>query len=277
MKKNLKSGKRSRLLKLLTNLLIFLTSCSLLWSGVDLNGDADYIECGITNLPTSYPVSIMAIVDIDNIGIASGSAGTILAWSDTSSDTAYIQLNILNDAGTMKGRFVVRNGNYYPAVSSSLSGKVVLIGVASSSTDRKLYVNGSLDGTNAVGVTYPVSLDTCTVGVLDRVTGKVDLYNGSLTEVAVWDVALSANQIKQLSDSRVKGMPLQFKDADNNGTQDLQLYLPLDDFANGTALDTSTDGYKDLSGNGNHGTGVDSDGDSKNIAEEVLSYPAQVF
>ena len=40
-----------------------------------------------------------------------------------------------------------------------------------------------------------------------------------------------------------------------------------------TALNTDVDGYKDLSGNGNNGQGVDANGNSTNIAEEVLSYP----
>ena len=69
--------------------------------------------------------------------------------------------------------------------------------------------------------------------------------------------------------SGVKGVPLQINDGDVN----LRGYWPLDDHTSGTALNTATDGYADLSGNKFHGTGVDGDGNSFNIGEEILSYP----
>ena len=78
---------------------------------------------------------------------------------------------------------------------------------------------------------------------------------------------MSQLEIDLLAKSKVKGIPLQIQPSS------LKLYLPLDDFADNTALDTTVDGYVDRSGNGNHGQGVDADGDSTNTAESVLSYP----
>ena len=71
--------------------------------------------------------------------------------------------------------------------------------------------------------------------------------------------------LELLADSKVKGMPLQIQPAN------LKLYLPLDDYTAGTALNAAT--FLDLSGNGNNGTGVDADADSTCVGEEILNSP----
>lgn len=99
----------------------------------------------------------------------------------------------------------------------------------------------------------------------DRIDGNNDL-DGAIEDAAMWDKALTGDEIALLAKSRGKRMPLQIQ-PDN-----LCFYLPLDDFGDGTALDTSSGGYKDLSGKGHNGTGGDADGDADNVAGQ-LTYP----
>lgn len=82
-----------------------------------------------------------------------------------------------------------------------------------------------------------------------------------ISDAAVWNVALTPNEIEILGKSKVKGMPLQIKPSALTG------YWPFDDEEDGTSFDTDT--AVDRSGNGRDGTGVGGTAQ----AEEVLSYP----
>lgn len=112
----------------------------------------------------------------------------------------------------------------------------------------------------AIGSTY------CDIGVLERSDGSYYWCDGEITEVAIWDTALTAPQIAQLYDSRIKGLPLQIAPANLKG------YWPLDDHPVGTNLHGTV--FKDASGNGNDGTGSDAGSSGGQCqGETVLSYP----
>jgi len=93
------------------------------------------------------------------------------------------------------------------------------------------------------------------------------LQGGTIHEVAIWNIALDVPEIQQLSSGKIRGLPLQVQSAN------LKLYLPLDEHPNQTGINNLV--FKDLSGNGNDGTGVDIDDDSTVIGETVLSYPSR--
>lgn len=109
------------------------------------------------------------------------------------------------------------------------------------------------------------------VGALNNVGAPLDYYLGDLDELAIWTQALSANERANLASSRIKYMPLQIQPAN------LKAYWPMDDEPDGTSADGDT--LRDLSGNGNDGTGDDGANNTGLTwkAEEVLSYPVSVF
>lgn len=95
-------------------------------------------------------------------------------------------------------------------------------------------------------------------------------FDGRITEVAIWDVVLTAPQIALLASSRIKGIPLQIQPSALKG------YWAINDQESGSSADGDT--IRDLSGNNNNGTG---DNGANNtgltfVAETVLSYPDTV-
>ncbi len=133
----------------------------------------------------------------------------------------------------------------------------------------KTFINGSPDGTNtdpndgADTSTDMICLNgRCVNG------GAIMLEGGYLTlsEVSIFSAALTAGKIKMLALSGVKRTPLQMPN--------LWAYYPLDDFADGTALNTNANAYKDISGNERHlSSCIDANSNGFNLAEQVLSYP----
>ena len=100
------------------------------------------------------------------------------------------------------------------------------------------------------------------IGIYDSLILATD---PKMSELAIWDVALPLTEISLLANSKIKRLPLQIRP--NN----LKLYLPLDEVADGVSIHGKT--FKDLSQNSNDGIGSDAGGESVGRAEEVLSYP----
>ena len=97
-------------------------------------------------------------------------------------------------------------------------------------------------------------------------TAYDSFFDGRLYEMAVWNSILTETEANLYCNSYLKRIALQI-DPDN-----LVGYWPLDDYPEGHGTLASTT-WKDLSGNGNDGTGVDADNDSDTVAESVLTYP----
>ena len=83
------------------------------------------------------------------------------------------------------------------------------------------------------------------------------------TEAALWSTLLTQTERDLYVDSNVKGMPLQIQPGS------LELYMPMDDVANGASATGAT--IRDLSGNINNGTGAGTT--ITGAAENILSYP----
>lgn len=133
-------------------------------------------------------------------------------------------------------------------------------------TDMRVYIDGILKGTPVSKTgTIQDSNKALTIGSHDD--GPTDRqFTGIISEVSIWDTALSANEIKLLYSSKVKRMPLQIQPSN------LQSYWPIDDAADGSNANGVT--FKDLSGNGNDGVGNDGANNTGVTAkaEEILSY-----
>lgn len=132
------------------------------------------------------------------------------------------------------------------------------------------YVNGVYDCTSANPVTpitptpkgsYGYSLGTGTT------LSAGDFMPVIMEDVCVWNVALTADEIAQLGKSKVKGICKQIQPAN------LQLYLPLDEVADGASADGVT--LKDLSGNENNAVGDDGGNDTglTGSATQLLTSP----
>jgi hypothetical protein len=132
-------------------------------------------------------------------------------------------------------------------------------------TTLRLYKSGSETVNGTPGGSLPGgAFNAVRIGIRHDNTGSF-CFKGKITEVAIWDINLSATQVALLANARIKGLPLQIQSANLKG------YYPLDLLPLQTGI--SGDTFKDLSGNGNDGTGGDGDADTAVVGEEVLSYP----
>lgn len=128
---------------------------------------------------------------------------------------------------------------------------------------------------DSVGTGSPVSTSgSITDGTAELEFGRYNSSNpfdGILSDVVFYSVVLSQAEINQLYNSRIKYMPLQIQPSNFIG------YWPMNDGSDGTSADGDT--IRDLSGNGNDGTGDDGANNTGLTwkAEEVLSYPAGVL
>ncbi len=140
--------------------------------------------------------------------------------------------------------------------------------IEGNATGLNLYVNGVLSG--AAG-------DTSSIGTINAFTAILNIsgsgtgnspFNGQITECALWNVVLTADEMLKLASSRVKRLPLQIQPSSLIG------YWPLDEQMDGTSADGDT--FYDLGPSGNNLTGNDGAGNTGLTAkaEEVLSYPS---
>jgi hypothetical protein len=87
-------------------------------------------------------------------------------------------------------------------------------------------------------------------------------FDGTITEVACWNKILSADEIYNLSKSRMKGMPLQISPSNLRG------YWPLDDYP-GNMLLSGSNGIIDRSFNKNTGMLTVT---ASSLSESIFSY-----
>ena len=134
--------------------------------------------------------------------------------------------------------------------------------------DPSMYLNGNKltidDDNNPVGTLTDDSSNDVLIG--GRSTDTERIFDGKINEVALWNVALSENEIIQLYKARLKKLPIQIQPSN------LKAYWMLDDIKDGSSCDGAT--FYDFTGNGNNGTGDDGANDSglTGKGEEVKSY-----
>ena len=248
--------------KIFSLILLILLMCSPCYAGVDFTPNST-INCGTSvigvNLSISAWINTSSATDAQIVSKDDDQAGGVREFQ-------------FRTSGTKLQTIVFIGGNVGIATSGASvnTGSWVHVAGTYDGTTIRTYINGSPDGTDA---TYNGDADSSDdeVGIGARLSnaGAVieEKFDGQITEVCLWNTALTADEISLLYSSRLKGISLQIKPAN------LKLYLPLDDHASGTALNTTV--FKDLSGNGNDGTGVDTDADSFTTAE-ILNYPPAI-
>lgn len=120
----------------------------------------------------------------------------------------------------------------------------------------KMYIDGKLDNEGCgMRGSAPCLLPLYVGANLTWMGEPREFSDAALADVAIWNTALSAKQIKFLAQARGKDLPA------HTARKYLKLFLPLSDHPSGTPIDGKV--FKDLSGLGHDGTGSDSEGKVK--------------
>lgn len=248
-------------MKKLIILLILIFSVSVCHAGIDFDGADDLVNIGDpASLNISGNVTVAAWIKFTT---TQGNKQIAARWG---LDQSYaLMTSYLNDNQLL---FTIRSSeiSYVAETPSTYNDGNwhFVVGVYDSS-NVKISVDG---GSFTVGDAIAGSIDTPAqnvfIGSYNHLAGY---YTGLINEVSIWDVALTIDEIALLYKSRIKRMPLQIQPSSLKG------YWPMDDGAHGISADG--DIVRDLSGNGNNGTGDDG-GNNTGLtwqAESVLSYP----
>lgn len=255
--------------KLIKLLLIILLLSSPVWAGVDFDDTDDKLDCVLTGIPTSYPVTIYAAVKPSTFN--NSESATAFGYSNTGSGEQYYYVGFSGDvASELRIRGAVRNSTFLGsdgATDVSSMDFATIIFVAASSTDRRIYLNGVEDGDNTTSLTFPTGLNDADIGSFQRISGITDPASGVVSEVAIWGSELTTAEVLQLGTSQVRHMPLQI---DNSN---LVAYWTLDNEEDGTNSDG--DVFIDLKGQDNNCTGDDGANNTglAAVAEGDISYP----
>lgn len=150
------------------------------------------------------------------------------------------------------------------------------ITVQRSSNTYNIFINGFLDksftdtGTRSLLQTGNL-IGARTASASTYNASLTEFFTGRISEFAIWNIALTTDEIEIIGNSYIKQMPLQVQ------SSNLVTYVPMDDSNDGTSGDGQS--YVDLSGNNNNPTGNDGANNTglTNKAEEVLSYQPNII
>jgi hypothetical protein len=174
------------------------------------NGTNQYLRTA------SCPVSAVPLTIACNTrGNATGALYPYIVVSDGANQS---RVNVVaNDNGTFGANQIDSGGGLTSIIGGTYSANtwIHLCGVFTSASSRSLYVNGSLIGTNDVGIGSSNSYTRITIG-----GNHVQTFftNGNIAEVGIWNAALTADEIASLA----KGMT-----CDKVRPQSLVFYAPL--------------------------------------------------
>ena len=238
------------------------------WPGVGLDGTQDHLT-----------------VD-DSATLSFTGNGTISSWVKT--DGSVTTQRIFHKEPDGNGRFTwgmtfSLNANEQPEISivhtetpphahfltsttALTTGVKYQVGGVWDTPNLRIYINGDETDTLDVGAgTLRTGVNNNLVGASRNSSNVFSaFFPGTINELAVWNTAVSATEMKLLGKSNVKRMPLQIQPAN------LVMYLPLDDVPEGqTGYGEAL--WRDMSGNGNHATAGGTSAMGKR--EEILSYP----
>ena len=170
---------------------------------------------------------------------------TIAAWvyaEDTSGNKfIFDNRDALNDGVLLRAsstetiQYYINNGSG-AATTSTFANEWVFVTATYNGTTAKIYANGSLEGSESISTTISVTSDAL-IGISNTAVGNH--FNGNLANVAIWNRALSSDEINSVMWKDHQALT----SAESNG---LQAWYSLDDIS-GTSV-------PDSSGNGNTGT-----------------------
>ena len=149
----------------------------------EFDGASDYIQLNTPFSYTNHTIAAWCYVENDATvktifdNRASGTGGIFL--HATTGETLYYEV----DASSLL------------STSSFANEWVYVVGTYDGST-QNLYINGSLDGTKSVAKTVSTSTNAL-IGARSH-SGLANYYNGNLANVAIWNRALSSDEINSV-------------------------------------------------------------------------------
>ena len=245
--------------------LIFMFMSSICYGGVNFDGTNDEIDCGdVTILDGATACTFSFWVKFDtvtpiNVGLCYKLiAGNNASWQVITSDANGDEM--MFDVWDGTKRILVRSTDANLAIDTWYH----LVYVWHGGNSVSLYRNSIALGENPLVQHNPINISNTATNMYVGSTNGANSLNGMMSELAIWDTNLALSKVQQLTNSKVKGMPLQIQSAN------LQGYWALDDHPNSDVAD-SANGlvFKDRSSNSNDGTASGCNAQ----AEEVLSYP----
>lgn len=242
-------------------LILFLLISSICFGAVDLDGTADYIVCGNTNIPTNADMTIIAVVnfDVNNASqcIVGYAVNAGVGWGAFGGNAGALWFVKYGTVAVI-GPSYSANTWYSMAMRVDVSTEVEFY-----TWDGTTYTNQTVADSGALD---PPADSAITIG-RKSASLSADYFNGEIAHVAIYDSMLSDYQIESILKSQLKGIVHQYSPANLVGD------WWLDDFTSGSGLNTDADGYIDRSVNVNHGQGVDGDASALNTGEFFLTYP----
>lgn len=161
----------------------------------DFDGSADYLTELISPI-SAYPCTLSCWVKPD--AVSGGSNKYLLSFGDTGSSTNYAAIFINQSTATLNlvhsssGAAQVSSG---PSISAGVWSHAA--GLWSSLNSRTSYLNGTAGTTNTVTKVWP-PINNVAIGALRRST--LGAYtDGAIAEAAIYNVALSADEISVLA------------------------------------------------------------------------------
>lgn len=260
--------------KILSIILVLCLIPNLCWAGINFDKVDDVVNCGTSDTLFTENGAITISAWINPTDLGENSSGRIV---DRSGSTSGPEIQL---AGTATLRFdangttvLVRKSSNNVITTETWQHILMTWDGSTTASNVHIYVNGTETSyqttTNGASLTDNSGQSL----LIGNDSSNARTFNGIITEVAIWNMVLSAPQIALLASSKVKRIPLQLSDPDADGVQELVGYWTMDEGVDEKSADLDT--ARDLSGNGNDGN-PDNGANNTGLtwkAEEVLSYP----
>ena len=251
-------------------ILILSLICSPALAGITFDKVDDLLTCGATDdiMEENVALTISAWIKPVSTGLNGG--GRIIERLATDGNPGVVFHMINTDtlrflvAGTTN---LVRTASNSSVTLNAWNHVLVTWDGSTTAANVSIYVNGTV-------TTYQTTTNGVTIADNSTETVKIGdtsianrTFDGIITEIAVWQVVLTAQEIATLALSRVKGMPLQIQPAS------LDAYWPLHEEEDGSSADADTfinygtTSHTCTGDNGANNLGLSA------TAESVLTYP----
>lgn len=206
------------------------------WAGIDFNGSDDRLQ-----VPDSSDFSFGDGSDDSPFSVscwfkftASSAAQALIAKYYSASREWYVYINSAEQLmflcyDEVNNKYIARR---YTAILDAATWYQVVCTYdgTSASSGMNIYLNGVVvDDLSVDNLPYTAMSDVTTPLTIGSAQAQ-SFYDGEITEVAVWDVELSATEAAILGKSKVKRMPLQIRPSN------LVAYYPMDDHTSSGSL-----------------------------------------
>ena len=232
-------------------------------ASAEFNGTSDYIETGLT--AAEFPIDTFSfsfwlymdeLTATQNIiSIDKSDAGVLAAfYVKILTGTQQFRFDVVNAANSARVAQTTQtfNTNEWYHLAGTFNG-----------TDIKLFVNGSNDGNGTFSGTLPTPTKNMIIGASYYSGSLVDWWPGNLANVAIWNRALSSDEINSvmwkgydaLATTEKSGLQAWYKlekselfDASNTSTTNLEEYAKLNSvtFEGKACLQTALNALPDI-------------------------------